>query len=297
MLQLGVALLGGALLERASLRGAFDHSRRLVYANLDACTRNLAALDAHPELRAGSILHYGHSTHLITVAGTRILTDPWMFDPAFGALRHERGVPTSPWELAADVLWISHEHPDHADPMALARLSKSALCLAGSVRAMEIAKAAQQPNVTLMSAWQSLRLGEAEIIAVPAPHDVPELGFVVRGADKSVYYAGDAREGPALEEIRARLAPRTAILPVDGMHRRGEPRMTMGPEEAVAAARTLGVLQVMPSHAETFLHDPLARAFLWEKTDDAANVFVRLAREGLPSVTCLNPAPGDIVAL
>jgi hypothetical protein len=31
-----------------------------------------------------------------------------------------------------------------------------------------------------------------------------ELGFVLRGADKSVYYAGDTRE-PALAEIRVRL--------------------------------------------------------------------------------------------
>jgi L-ascorbate metabolism protein UlaG (beta-lactamase superfamily) len=298
VLTLGGAVVGGVLLEWASLGGAFDNTRRQVFANVDVFHKSMAALDADAALQAGSILHIGHSMHLITVAGVRVLTDPWLYDPALGSLRHEKGIPPSPWELGvADVICVTHEHPDHADPGALARLPRATRCLVGSERTLEIAKAAGLANVTLMQSWQSVRVRELEITAVPAPHDVAELGFVFRGADKSVYYAGDASEGPALAEIRTRLAPKTAILPVDGMHRKGAPRMTMGPEQAVEAARTLGVAQVMPSHAETRIADPVARAFLWEKTDDAANVFFALTKERLPGVTCFMPAPGEIVAL
>ena len=298
VLQLGGAVLAGVLLERASLRGAFDNTRREVFLGTDAFARSLAALDARADLRAGSILHIGHSTHLLTVAGVRVLTDPWIYDPVFGALRHEHGLPADPSGLAtAEVLCLTHEHPDHADPAALARLPRAARCLVGSARTAELARAAGLVDVTLLEPWQSVQVRELQITAVPALHDVPELGFVLRGADKSVYYAGDTREGPALAEIRARLSPRTAILPVDAMHRRGAERMTMGPEEAILAARTLGVSQVMPSHAETFLHDPVARALLWEKADDAANVFISRAAAELPGVTCLHPGAGEIVAL
>ncbi len=297
-LQLGGAVICGLLLERASLRGGFDNTRREVFASTDVFARSLAALDAHAELRAGSILHFGHSTHLLSVAGVRVLTDPWIYDPVFGALRHEHGLPAHPSGLAtADVLCLTHEHPDHADPTALAHMPRGARCLVGSARTAQLARDAGLTDVTLMEPWQSLRVRELEITAVPALHDVPEVGFVLRGAERSVYYAGDTREGPALLEIRARLSPRTAILPVDGMHRKGTQRMTMGPEEAIAATRTLGVSQVMPSHAETFLHDPIASAFLWEKKDDAAKAFVALAAAGLPGVVCLNPAAGEIVAL
>jgi len=298
MLTLGGAVAGGVLLEWASLGGAFDNARRERFANEDIFKKSLAALDADAALQKGSILHIGHSTHLVTVAGVRVLTDPWLFEPGLGMLRHESGLPPTPWELAmAEVVCVTHEHSDHADPTTLMRLPTFTRCLVGSQRTLEIAKAARLTNVTLMQPWQTIRVRDAEITAVPAPHDVPELGFVVKGAGNSVYYAGDAGEGPALDEIRTRLAPKTAILPVDGLHRKGKPRMTMGPGEAIEAARTLGVTQVMPSHAETFIADPLARAFLWEKTDDAANVFFALTKERLPGVTCFHPAPGEIVAL
>ncbi len=297
-LQLGGAMICGVLLERASLRGAFDNTRREVFANTAAFTRSLAALDERAELRAGSILHVGHSMHMLTLDGVRVLTDPWIYDPVFGALRHEHGLPADPSGFATvDVMCLTHEHPDHADLMALARLPRNAKCLVGSARTADIAREAGLTDVNVMEPWQSVRVKGLEITAVPAVHDVPEVGFVLRGADKSVYYAGDSREGPALAEIRARLAPKTAILPVDGMHRKGAARMTMGPEEAIEAARTLGVSQVMPSHAGTFLHDPIARAFLWEKTDDAARAFVALAAARLPGVMCVNPAAGEIVEL
>ena len=142
-LQLGGALFGGVLLERASLRGAFDNTRREVFKNTDVFARSLAALDAHAELRAGSILHVGHSTHLVTVAGVRVLTDPWLYDPAFGALRHEHGLPADTSGFATvDVLCLTHEHPDHADTTAIARMPRAARCLVGSARTAQIAREA-----------------------------------------------------------------------------------------------------------------------------------------------------------
>jgi L-ascorbate metabolism protein UlaG (beta-lactamase superfamily) len=296
-LQLGGAALAGALLERFSLGGAFDHARRLIPKDQDRFERSMEALARDQTMQAGSILHVGHSTHLITIGGVRALTDPWFYDPAFGALRHESAPPTTPASFRdVDLLLLSHDHPDHVDPRALWTFRK-VRCLVGAASLLQVTKTAGIADVTLMEPWQSVRVNDTEIVAVPAVHDVPEVGFVLRGRQKSVYYAGDTREGPALAEIRDRLRPTAAVLPVDAMHRKGSPRMTMGPEEAVAAARALGVSLVMPSHVGTQLHDPFARAFLWEKEDDASRHFAALVAQSLPGVSCATPQPGELVPL
>lgn len=62
-----------------------------------------------------------HAAVVFEYAGTRLLTDPWLYGPAFN----------NGWELIAasrfgpdelagiDYIWISHEHPDHFSPRVL----------------------------------------------------------------------------------------------------------------------------------------------------------------------------------
>ena len=82
----GAAVLGAGGLEYASLRGAFDHRRRVAPSAPERIKESLAKAAS-----AASVVHVGHSTHLVCVDGLRFLTDPWFDDPAFGALAHERG--------------------------------------------------------------------------------------------------------------------------------------------------------------------------------------------------------------
>ena len=82
---LGVSAAAGAL-ELASLWGHFDYrklARRLMRPK--SYRQSLTRLQDH-EQAAGQVIHVGHSTHLLSVAGMRLLTDPWFFDPAFGVL-------------------------------------------------------------------------------------------------------------------------------------------------------------------------------------------------------------------
>lgn len=68
----------------------------------------------------------------------------------------------------------------------------------------------------MLAPWEKRRVGAATIHAVPALHDVYEVGYVIPGADRCVCFAGDTRSHPDLPAIAERFSPDVAILPVDG---------------------------------------------------------------------------------
>lgn len=72
--------------------------------------------------------HIGNSTHWIVFEGVKILTDPWLAEPAEHMLIHS--MPPVPLPTDPDIVLISHEHEDHFDPEALDRLSRSAFVVA-----------------------------------------------------------------------------------------------------------------------------------------------------------------------
>jgi hypothetical protein len=82
---------------------------------------------------------------------------------------------------------------------------------------------------------------------------------VIEGAGHAVLFAGDTRLHDGLATIRDRLRPTTAILPVDGTRLRGGGTWVMDPDAAVEAVRILGVRVALPSHAEAWFSDAVAR--------------------------------------
>jgi L-ascorbate metabolism protein UlaG (beta-lactamase superfamily) len=293
----GAAAAALALLEYESLRGAFDHRRALPPSGRERYRASLESLDAEGDTALGAIVHVGHSTHLISVAGARLLTDPWFYDPAFGALSHVAAPAVAPEDVGKlDAVLITHDHADHADRRALDRLDKRALAI---VATDELAAAARRlgfARVTVLAPWSSLTLGNARVSAVPGVHDIYEVGYVVEGAGRSVYFAGDTRLFDGLAAIAERFAPTAAILPVDGTRLTGGALHVMTPDDAVQATATLGARLVMPSHAEAYLSDPLARYVLASTILGAPAIFAeKMKRQG--KAACEVPAPGALVRL
>jgi L-ascorbate metabolism protein UlaG (beta-lactamase superfamily) len=273
-----------AVAEALSLGGAFDHramERPTARARFAASAARLAAEDG--------VVHVGHSTHLIGVAGARFLTDPWFFDPAFGALAHARGPAAPPEEIGPlDAVLVTHDHPDHADRAAMDRLEKKCAIVATS----ELARAARRlrfGEAHVLRPGESIPIGRARVTAVQARHDVYEVGFVVEGDGRSVYFAGDTRLFDEMRDIR----PTLAILPVDGTRVRGAGLHVMTPDDALRAAKLTGARTVIPSHAEARFSDPLAGALLATTIAGAAELFAEKARAA--GIACALPAPGDFV--
>jgi L-ascorbate metabolism protein UlaG (beta-lactamase superfamily) len=303
-----VAALGGAgVLEYESLRGKLDHHRAPRATAKERYEASIAALRTGAgaggdERRRSGVVHVGHSTHLVVWRGARILTDPWFYDPAFGALSHGVGPAVLPEDLGPlDAILISHDHADHADLRALDRMDKRAAVLVATKYLAERVRALGFAEVDVLAPWRERSVGSGErrvaVTAVPGLHDVYEIGFVIGRPSQNVYFAGDSRLHPALAEIAERFAPAVSILPVDGTRLHGDPLWVMTPEDAVTAARTLGSRLVMPSHADAVFSDPIASGLFATTVAGARGKFHDLVARDLRGVACAVPAPGELVVI
>jgi len=291
-----LAIGGAGFLEAQSFDGRYDHRSWPGASGADRFARSRAALAGSEG--DGALVHVGHSTHLISIAHVTFLTDPWFYDPAFGALAHVRGPAVAPEDVGAlDVVLVTHDHADHADMRALDRLDKRARAIVATADLASRMRALGFADVAVLPPWEELRVGAASVTAVPALHDVYEIGFVLRGAGRCVYFAGDSRLHPDLPAIAERFSPTAAILPVDGTRIRTGGRHVMTPDDAVSAARTLGVSLAIPSHAEARFSDPLAATFLASTIEGASALFRDRMSRSLPAVGCAVPASGELVPI
>jgi L-ascorbate metabolism protein UlaG (beta-lactamase superfamily) len=271
----------------ASLLGRWDHrrpARAIGRGGLAEGSSRTTGARAQPRRGANGapfLTHVGHSCHLIELSGQRWLTDPWFFDPAFGALEHATALAVE--EVGPiDAIFISHRHPDHFDPEALRRLSRDARIYLPDSRLLEPLAQLGFSDARLSRDWQSLSAGPVRVSFVPAVHDVPQHSLVLQGDGASVIFCGDTGPHAHWAEIRRRYRPRTALLPCDGTRVRWEERSIMTPDEAALAARTLGCDEIFQTHADATYTDPVARHLLSQNEPEAVARLAALLAEGSP---------------
>jgi L-ascorbate metabolism protein UlaG (beta-lactamase superfamily) len=291
---LGLATSG---LEYLSLRGRFDHRRGLEPSARERFAASLRGVDPGTV----GVVHVAHSTHLICVGGARLLTDPWFYDPAFGALSHEVMPAVVPSEIGKlDVILVTHDHADHADLRAMDEMDKRAIVLVATSDLAARVRARGFADVAVLAPWEERTIGDVVVGAVPALHDIYEIGYVVRRASApspSVYFAGDTRLHPDLPAIAERFKPDLAILPVDGTRISGAALHVMTPEDAAIAARLLGSKIVMPSHADAFFSDPVAGHVLASMVSRAKEQFQKVMTVESMGDRVRLPLPGELVRL
>jgi L-ascorbate metabolism protein UlaG (beta-lactamase superfamily) len=186
----------------------------------------------------------GHSTALIECGDTRLLTDPY-----FGTLGHLAYSRTEPPALGRDEIGrldgvlVSHAHWDHTDRRFFRNLAPEVPVLipSGTSLVMRL-KGVRTP--TPVKPWTSLKIGSAVITAVPAEHIARTVGYVVQTEAACLYFAGDTFYRPFMAEIGQRFPIDVALIPVTTYRI----PMTMGERTAVAAARDLKALAVIPIH-------------------------------------------------
>ena len=200
------------------------------------------------------ITYLGHATVLIELDGLRVLTDP-LLRPRVLHLRRVAPVPTREQLAEVDVVLISHAHHDHLDTRSLRMLGGAPRVLCPEPARRAVAGAGSTPEV--MGVGGYVRAGEVEIEAVRAEHDgrrfpqdrrADALGFVVRGAGGSVYFAGDTGWFDEIGEVGE---VDVALLPVAGWG----PRLGPGhldPDEAARAAALISPRVAIPIHWGTY---------------------------------------------
>ena len=242
-----------------------------------------------------SVTYVGHSTALIEIDGTRLLTDPVLTD-RIGYIH--RIAPSPPRPVRLDALLISHAHHDHLDLRSL-RLVPDDVPLIAPAGSVEVVRRWSSRPVIEIAAGETVRVGAVEVLATPAEHDgrrfpvgprLPAVGYIVGGTSRVAFF-GDTDVFDGLSDLAGDLD--VAMLPVWGWG----PRVGMGhmdPEGAARAAALLAPRLAVPIHWGT-----LARARVWWRADPAmpARRFAESLAELAPAVSARILQPGERLEL
>ena len=172
---------------------------------------------------------------------------------------------------------LTHLHPDHADPVALAAALRDGAPVfrpepaSGPGPGLELTAHAEAAFGTVglearvADAWTTHEAGPFTLHAVPAVDGFgdPQLSWIVESGGKRIIHCGDTLFHGTWWRIAGRFGPIDhAFLPINGatvdfpfLQPPRDQEAVMTPEEAARAARMLGVRTLTPIHYGA-LHRP-----------------------------------------
>jgi L-ascorbate metabolism protein UlaG (beta-lactamase superfamily) len=138
----------------------------------------------------------------------------------------------------ADLIFISHPHTDHFNPLAIAKLKKDGTII---VTPEKVAR----EGFKGLAPGKTMEIKSVKITGVPAynvkkkfhPQVQQWLGYLVEVDGIKLYHAGDTDCIPEMKD----LGPDIALLPIGGL-------FTMNAKEAVHAAEMIKPRVVVPMH-------------------------------------------------
>jgi N-acyl-phosphatidylethanolamine-hydrolysing phospholipase D len=222
-----------------------------------------AALSLNP-----AITWIGHATVLVRMEGTAFLTDP-VFSHRASPLRFAGpprlvppGVPLHALP-ALDFALLSHDHYDHTDLSSVRALAARGVRFVVPRGLAALVRAAGAEAFEL-GWWESAEVAGVRVHCVPSQHFSGRglfgrnrrlwAGFVVEGASRRFYYAGDTGYFGGFAEIGGRFGPfALAAMPIGAyLPRAMMQHVHVTPEEAVQAALDSRVERVLGVHWGTF---------------------------------------------
>jgi L-ascorbate metabolism protein UlaG (beta-lactamase superfamily) len=202
-----------------------------------------------------SVRYIGHSTVVIDMDKTRVVTDP-LLRGRVAHLRRRAAAPRPAWVANADAILISHLHRDHLDIPSLRKLGRGRRLIVPQ-GAGTLLRWLGFRRIDELDAGEFIDIGDVRVTATPAVHSgfrppigprgVP-VGFVVAGS-RRVYFAGDTDIFPQMADLAGHLD--VALLPVWGWGSSLGPGH-LNPERAAAALALLRPALAIPIHWGTF---------------------------------------------
>lgn len=193
---------------------------------------------------------FGHSAfEIISEEETRILIDPFISNNPTCKIPVE--------ELKADLIFVTHGHADHmGDAMEIADRNKALLV---GTHELSVFFSKQGLESEGMNIGGSLKFDDIKVTMVDARHS-PDIdftdeiipggsacGFIFQLEDgRRIYHAGDTGLFTYMKTVIGEIyKPNIALLPIGD-------RYTMGPEDAITAAKWISPQKVIPMHYNTF---------------------------------------------
>ena len=186
------------------------------------------------------IRYLGHSGFEISLRGTTILIDPF-----FGTgLQDQIRITTLKPALIkkADLILLTHEHKDHADPNIIKELAeRTATTVVGPKQTLEGIDLNERQKVSV-EVGDNFQIKGVDISVVKASHPQSKypVGYIINDKVK-IYHAGDTYQFNEMLDINVDYA----LLPIGGSY-------TMDVIDAANATKLLRAKYIIPIHYDTF---------------------------------------------
>ncbi len=241
-----------------------------------------------------AVTRIAHASVLLELGGKRILTDPWFSET--NAYRHGEPLGIALENLPKlDLVVASHGHYDHFDIETFAAYPDKAVPFIVGPDMVEKAREAGFTNVRELNVWESAKIGDITVTACPGSHGVDEVTFMLQAQGSTVYFGGDSRLIPEMDELPRRFpSVQLALLSVNGLHAMGK-QMVMSAEEAAQLAGKLGAEGAVPFHY-TIQGNRFTETFIL-RFEGTPERFAEAARSAAPSTQVRKLDPGERLLL
>jgi L-ascorbate metabolism protein UlaG (beta-lactamase superfamily) len=209
----------------------------------------------------------GHSTVLLQIDGTTLLTDP--------VLGRRVGIRVGPMTLGLkrivepalrlgelpkiDIILLSHAHMDHFDIRSLRRLENRGTAVVTASKTSDLLRVRRYGQVEELAWGESARIGSLEIRAFPVNHWGARVhrdtwrgfnGYTIEGTRHRVIFGGDTAVTNSFRALKSSRKFDLAIMPVGAYNPWVHYHCT--PEQAWQMAEDAGAEAFLPVHHQTF---------------------------------------------
>jgi L-ascorbate metabolism protein UlaG (beta-lactamase superfamily) len=189
--------------------------------------------------------YYGHSCFGIEMQGKHILFDPFI---SGNELANDIDIRS----IRPDYILLSHGHSDHvADAITIAKQSDATIIAAYEVAVWAGNQGVKYHPMNIGGKW-NFDFGTVKSVVAIHSSVLPDgtyggnpMGFVLTSGDTSFYYSGDTALTLDMQLIPKYKPLSFAVLCIGD-------NFTMGPEDAMEAAKMIGCKTIMGVHFNTF---------------------------------------------
>lgn len=207
----------------------------------------------------------GHSSVIMELGGKRIVFDPVLGNAApipFAVPRYNPAPIAYNDFPKIDYVIITHNHYDHLERKSVQALKDSHFIVPLGVGAALRGWGIASENITELGWGDVFKQDGLSITAETAMHysgrakqasnETLWNSYVLKNADKSIYWGGDTGYGKHFKEIREKHGSfDLTALEIDAWNP-GWPNIHLFPEETVKAAQDLNAKQILPLHWAVF---------------------------------------------